>query len=208
MTDEKESLNNISDNLLNLEERSFTLTSQSIKAANELHDIRIKMAKKLSSELTKAIRSLRMNGSTIKIDVLKNETLTSNGISQINFLAETNPGEGFYKVKDAASGGELSRILLAIRQILSSQDTINIFLFDEIDTGIGGETALKIGEALTKVASTSQVIAITHLPQIAKFSNRLVLVSKDVKDNRTFSVVRELIGKDIQDEVIHMNPLS
>jgi DNA repair protein RecN (Recombination protein N) len=208
LTDEKESLNNISDNLLNLEERSFTLTSQSIKAANELHDIRIKMAKKLSSELTKAIRSLRMNGSTIKIDVLKNETLTSNGISQINFLAETNPGEGFYKVKDAASGGELSRILLAIRQILSSQDTINIFLFDEIDTGIGGETALKIGEALTKVASTSQVIAITHLPQIAKFSNRLVLVSKDVKDNRTFSVVRELIGKDIQDEVIHMNPLS
>ena len=205
---EKETLINIGDTLLELEKQSFSLTSKSLKTAAQLHDVRIKSAKQLSKELTKAIRSLRMNGSTIKIDMLKNETMTKNGISQINFLAETNPGEGFYKVRDAASGGELSRILLAIRQVLSSKDTINIFLFDEIDTGIGGETALKIGEALTKVASSSQVIAITHLPQIAKFSQKLVLVSKDVKSSRTYSAVKEIEGDMIQEEVILMNPLN
>jgi DNA repair protein RecN (Recombination protein N) len=205
---EKDTLNNISDNLQSLEELSFSLNQKALKLALGLHDTRIQAAKNLSSDLTKAIRSLRMKGSTIKIEMLKNVTLTNNGVSQINFLAETNPGEGYYKVKDAASGGELSRILLAIRQILSAQDTINIFLFDEIDTGIGGETALKIGEALQKVSTNSQVIAITHLPQIAKFSNKLVMVSKGVKSSRTYSKVDELIGERIQEEVIHMNPLN
>ncbi len=208
LTQEKKSLTNIEDNLLDLEKQSLLFTEESFKIATALHDTRVKSSKLLSSELTKAIRSLRMNGSTIKIEVAKNTTMTSAGISQINFLAETNPGEGYYKVKDAASGGELSRILLSIRKILSSQDSINIFLFDEIDTGIGGETALKIGEALKGVSNKSQVIAITHLPQIAKFADKLVLVSKKVKASRTYSAVREIEGDGIQDEVIQMNPLN
>ena len=111
-----------------------------------------------------------------------------------------------------ASGGELSRILLAVRQILSAYDSISIFLFDEIDTGIGGETAICIGKALAEVALGGQVIAITHLPQIAKFADVLLVVHKDIqntdKSARTESTVKEIIGKMVQKEVKAMVQLS
>ena len=117
----------------------------------------------------------------------------------MNFLAQTNPGEGFFRVKEIASGGELSRILLALRQVLSTHDSISIFLFDEIDTGMGGETALHIGKALQRVATNSQVITITHLPQIAACADHMIIVSKETAKSedgeRTESVVREIEGK-------------
>lgn len=212
LKNEKDSLKDLDDNLLELEAKKLIINKKCYELAGQLHDKRITHAKKLSKDLTKAVRSLRMTGSTLKISVHKSDILTPSGNSSINFLAETNPGEGFYKVKDAASGGELSRILLAIRQILSSKDSINIFLFDEIDTGIGGETALNIGEALSNVSKNSQVIAITHLPQIAKFSDKLIVVSKDIKNinnqSRTYSKIKELTHKMIQEEVIQMTPLN
>jgi len=212
LSTEKDSLKNIDDNLTELENRMLLVNKDCYEIANQLHSKRNESAKKLSKDLTKAVRALRMTGSTLKIAVTKVKDLTSAGCSLISFMAETNPGEGFYKVKDAASGGELSRILLAIRQILSSKDSINIFLFDEIDTGIGGETALNIGEALANVSKNSQVIAITHLPQIAKYSDKLIVVSKDIKyikkQSRTYSRVRELTGAQIQEEVIQMTPLN
>ncbi|OUR93023.1 hypothetical protein A9Q84_21200 [Halobacteriovorax marinus] len=155
--------------------------------AHELHLLREKFAKKLSTQLSKKVKELRMEGATLKVNVLECEELNKDGISKISFQAETNSGEGFFKVKDIASGGELSRILLSLRQILSQGDTVSVFLFDEIDTGIGGETAISIGKALTEVALNSQVIAITHLPQIAKFSDHLIDVSKKQEKSRTFS---------------------
>lgn len=139
-----------------------------------------------------------MNGATLKINVTKNEHLGSKGFSKIDFIAETNPGEGFFKVKEIASGGELSRILLSVRQILSSNDTISVFLFDEIDTGIGGETALSIGKSLQSVAEYSQVLAITHLPQIASFATQIINVSKTTKviddQPRTVSIIEQAMG--------------
>ena len=133
-------------------------------------------------------------------------------MTKLSFLAQTNPGEGFYKVKEIASGGELSRILLALRQVLANHDSISIFLFDEIDTGMGGETALHIGKSLKKVSEDSQVVTITHLPQIAAFADRLIVVSKattEEKDgDRTESKVRELIeAKEIRKEIEAMVPL-
>jgi DNA repair protein RecN (Recombination protein N) len=209
---EKKSLKNIDDNLADLENQMLVINKDCYEVANQLHAKRHDAAKKLSKDLTKTVRDLRMTGSTLRISVTKALDLSSSGNSIINFMAETNPGEGFFKVKDAASGGELSRILLAIRQILSSKDSINIFLFDEIDTGIGGETALNIGEALANVSKNSQVIAITHLPQIAKYSDKLIVVSKDIKhtnnQSRTYSKVKELTGKLIQKEVKQMTPLN
>jgi DNA repair protein RecN (Recombination protein N) len=99
--------------------------------------------------------------------------------------------------------------LLSLRTILSSKDSISIFLFDEIDTGIGGETAICVGEALNKVSINSQVIAITHLPQIAKFSNKLIKVSKHLSSdlNRTFSQIEELTQGQIEKEIKEMTSL-
>jgi DNA repair protein RecN (Recombination protein N) len=153
-----------------------------------------------------------MNGATIRIEVEKTEELTDTGITKSWFIAETNPGEGFFKIKDIASGGELSRILLSLRQILSSHDSISIFLFDEIDTGIGGETANFIGKALAEVALHGQVIAITHLPQIAQFAEALIVVNKDIHNGkneaRTESTVKEVFGKMIMKEVKAMAQLA
>lgn len=171
------------------------------KLANALHLKRVEHAKKLSKLLSHEVQQLRMNGATIKIELAKMPTLTKSGNSIINFIAETNPGEGFYKIKDIASGGELSRILLALRTILSSQDSISIFLFDEIDTGIGGETANAVGKSLEKVSLNSQVVAITHLPQIAKCATKLISVSKTLVESRTVSQVTELSGAQLTTEL-------
>ena len=178
--------------------------------AEELHNIRLTRAESLSSELTTKVRDLKMNGATLKINVKKNDTLSAKGFSKIDFIAETNPGEGFFKVKEIASGGELSRILLAVRQILSSNDTISVFLFDEIDTGIGGETALSIGKSLQSVAEYSQVLAITHLPQIASFSTQIINVSKTTKiiddQPRTVSIIEQARGAQRESFIKAMNP--
>ena len=154
-----------------------------------------------------------MEGASVDILISKNKKLNENGISNLTFNVETNPGEGYYEIKEIASGGELSRILLSLRTILSNSDSISIFFFDEIDAGIGGETALFIGKALQKVAHHSQVIAITHLPQIAHFANKLIHVSKiSEKDPsssmRTISHIQEISGKEKVDYIQSMNPLQ
>lgn len=180
--------------------------------AQSLHQKRLKHSVKLGEELTKRIRALKMVGATIRMELQEAEEFYETGITKAYFIAETNKGEGFFKIKDTASGGELSRILLGLRQILSSYDSISIFLFDEIDTGIGGETATCIGKALTEVAANGQVIAITHLPQIAQYAENLILVNKEIQQNdkeaRTESSVREIYGKMILKEVKAMAQLS
>jgi DNA repair protein RecN (Recombination protein N) len=199
-------------NLDDLVQKIVSLENKLHVDANILHARRTEYAKKLADELTKKVRALKMNGATIKLELEKTEELSESGCSKVFFAAETNPGEGFFKIKDIASGGELSRILLSLRQILSSHDSISIFLFDEIDTGIGGETATYIGKALAEVAKHGQVIAITHLPQIAQFAEILIIVNKDIqaqeKEARTESTVREIAGKMVQKEVRAMAQLN
>lgn len=183
-----------------------------ITLASQLHQERLKAAPRLAKELTKKIRALNMTGATIDIKTEELEELTDSGKTKIYFLAETNKGEGYYKIKDIASGGELSRILLGLRQVLSKYDSIGVFLFDEIDTGIGGETALTIGKALLEVALQGQVIAITHLPQIAQFAANLIVVEKHMheskKETRTESLVKMVKGESIYKEVKAMIQLQ
>jgi DNA repair protein RecN (Recombination protein N) len=187
------------------------LESKTMAFAEELHRIRLDKAIMLSNELTQKVRELKMNGATLKIIVCRNDHLSLKGLSKIDFIAETNPGEGYFKVKEIASGGELSRILLAFTQIISSNDTISVFLFDEIDTGIGGETALTIGKSLQDVATFSQVLAITHLPQIATFANHIINVTKmtnTIDDlTRTVSTIQEYNSENKSEVIKLMNPI-
>lgn len=184
---------------------------ESLSLASSLHKKRLSAAPLLSEKLTMAIRKLKMDGATIALS-LSETPLSTVGISKIAFIAETNKGEGFFKIKDIASGGELSRILLAIRRIISDNQSISIFLFDEIDTGVGGETALRIGEALLDVSKNSQVIAITHLPQIATFSDKIIKVSKETKSNgkqtRTLSLATEISAGEKKGVIQEMSVLQ
>lgn len=183
------------------------------RLADKLHEKRAEKAIAFSKELTRCVQELKMTGAEIRLEVERSQELSDAGYTRLSFLAQTNPGEGFFRVKEIASGGELSRILLALRQVLATHDSISIFLFDEIDTGMGGETALHIGKSLKKVSLNSQVVTITHLPQISTFADRLIVVSKttteQVEGDRTESTVRELIAaKDIRKEIERMTPIN
>jgi DNA repair protein RecN (Recombination protein N) len=207
---ELDSFSQVDDKISMISKKIHDLEVRCQSFAEELHNIRMARAESLSKELTNKVRELKMNGATLKINVSKGESLGSKGFSKIDFIAETNPGEGFFKVKEIASGGELSRILLSVRQILSSNDTISVFLFDEIDTGIGGETALSIGKSLQSVAEHSQVLAITHLPQIASFATQIINVSKSTKviddQPRTVSIIEQAMGANREGFIKAMNP--
>ncbi|MCM2349610.1 MAG: AAA family ATPase [Bacteriovoracaceae bacterium] len=209
---EKNQLEGLDINLDELEKRIEAYSEKLQARANQLHLKRVQYARELGEALTSKVRTLKMNGATLKLEVEKLEELNESGLSRAYFIAETNPGEGYFKIKDIASGGELSRILLSLRQILSSHDSISIFLFDEIDTGIGGETGTCIGKALAEVALNGQVIAITHLPQIAQFAEALIIVNKDIqsddKKSRTESTIKEIYGKMVLKEVKAMAQLS
>ena len=202
---EKQSLEEIDIDLSEIEIRIKELYTDLQSKAKSLHKKRVKASTELGKKLTERIQRLRMIGAEVQITVEELDELQEWGQSRVYFKAQTNPGEGFYRIKDIASGGELSRILLAVRQILSAYDSISIFLFDEIDTGIGGETANTIGEALHEVALHGQVIAITHLPQIAQFADKMIIVQKEIHHEgdiiRTESSVREVFKKGMKKEL-------
>jgi DNA repair protein RecN (Recombination protein N) len=182
---------------------NFSIAEEKLEElARSLHTARLKTSHELSIALTQAVREMKMNGAEIKIVLNTLNDFNDWGKSSLLFLAQTNPGEGFHQIKDIASGGELSRILLAYRQVLAVHDSVSIFLFDEIDTGIGGETAHSIAKALKKVSLNSQIVAITHLPQIAIQADSVLEVSKEIKSeegaDRTESFVHQLTGSSIK----------
>lgn len=208
--DEKKRYLTLESDISLVNQKIATFYQQCLDLAEELHLIREKSSKNLASKITSVLKSLRMEGATFKIGLTRLEKLNKHGFSGIEFLAETNPKEGIHSIKKIASGGELSRILLALRTVMATKDSISIFLFDEIDSGIGGETALCVGNAIQTVSASSQVITITHLPQIAKFADKIVYVEKDQTDEegRSVTQIREFQGSERQEAILLMNPLN
>jgi DNA repair protein RecN (Recombination protein N) len=129
----------------------------------------------------------------VKLDV-RNEKgkLTVNGMDNIEFLISANAGEEPKPIAKIASGGELSRIMLALKNVIAEKDDIETLIFDEIDTGISGRTAQKVSEQLRMISERHQVILITHLPQIAAMADNHLLTEKTVTDGKTHSNVRSL----------------
>lgn len=209
---ELDQLTNESHDLASLDKAIIDQEKNLTELAKKIHSQRTQSASKLAKDLESKIHRLRMDGASIRFNLQLLNHFNENGLTELSFLSETNPGEGFFKVKEIASGGELSRILLAFRQVLSSYDSISIFLFDEIDTGLGGETALHIGKALEEVAKNGQVISISHLPQIAKYAHKLIEVIKetDTHDDqlRTESSIQYFIGKEVSRQLDRMTPLQ
>jgi DNA repair protein RecN (Recombination protein N) len=131
--------------------------------------------------------------------------LLPTGIGAVEFLFSPNPGEALRPLVKIASGGELSRVMLALKSILHKQDPVPVMVFDEVDTGIGGKVAEKVGMKLEKVANGKQVFCITHLPQIAGLASAHYLVQKTVKDNRTHSSIDELNYDQRVEEIARMS---
>ena len=167
-------------------------TDHLCRLCTDLSEIR----KKASVELVKRIRSglLDLNFLDVEFD-MEFETLdhfTPDGWDEVQFLISTNPGQPMRPLKDVASGGELSRIMLAIKTVLADSDEIPTLIFDEIDTGISGRTAQKVSEKLSYIAGSHQVICITHLPQIAAMADIHFEILKSASEGSTATTIERL----------------
>ena len=130
--------------------------------------------------------------------------LTPTGVDAAEFLFSANPGEEMRPLRKVASGGELSRIMLALKNVLSKVDPVPTLVFDETDVGIGGKVAEAVGKRLARLAKSHQVICITHLPQIAKYAERHLLVAKSVRGNRSLTSIRALDADSRVEELARM----
>lgn len=165
--------------------------NEALAAAKKLSEIRIEAGKKFSADVERELAFLNMPS----VKFIVNDSvgkLYENGIDNIEFLLSANAGEEPKPLSKIASGGELSRIMLAIKCVLSELDDIDTLIFDEIDSGVSGRAALKIAAKMKELSKTHQVICVTHLAQIAAFADEHKLISKEEKDGRTYTCITSL----------------
>ncbi|MBE5869257.1 MAG: DNA repair protein RecN [Lachnospiraceae bacterium] len=165
--------------------------------------IRREYADQLSQTLCKALEDLNFLSVQFQVSIQDKEP-GSTGADDIEFLISTNPGENLKPLVQVASGGELSRIMLAIKTVLAGKDDIDTLIFDEIDTGISGRTAWKVAEKLGILGSAHQVICITHLPQIAAMADTHFVIEKAAEDGGTVTEIRELGDKQSLEELARL----
>jgi len=181
-----------------------TALTACIEKGNELTTVRKKIAKSIEKELERNMADLLLKAD-FQVIFLDHPTLTGgailreDGLDEVDFLIETNVGEGLRSLSKVISGGEASRIMLAFKAVFIKANKISTVIFDEIDTGISGETAQAVARKIHEISLTSQVIAITHMPQVASLSDHHILISKEVKTKRTYAHMKELT----LDEKIH-----
>ena len=187
------------DKLLNYAEYEQNLKAEYEKARQELEglcqrlsDIRHAAGEQFKQQMIAALSDLNFLDVRFDLDFQRLDHFTGDGFESMEFLISTNPGAPLRKLKDIASGGELSRIMLAFKSILASQDEIDTLIFDEIDTGISGRTAQMVSEKMNVIAKNHQVICITHLPQIAAMADAHFFIEKNVIDNSTVTDIHLL----------------
>ncbi len=168
---------------------------------NRLTAIRKEISKKLEDRITEELAELNMQNVVFKINFDEHEYFTPTGLDKIEFLISTNKGEELKPLSKIISGGEMSRIMLAFKKILSSYDNIPTLIFDEIDTGISGRTAQIVGEKIKAISKNRQVICISHLPQVAALADVHFVISKEVLKDKTNVVVKKLDYNERIDEL-------
>lgn len=175
-----------------LEEESLRVKKQMKEVADALTEVRSQSAKKLEGEIRQRLSALNFNNNQFEVRFGVKEVIQADGQDEIEFYISTNKGEPVKPLTDVASGGELSRIMLALKGIFAGVDDIPSLIFDEIDTGISGVTAGMVGEQMKKLASAKQIFAITHLPQIASLGDAHYMIYKEEKQGKTHTHIREL----------------
>ena len=160
--------------------------------SRKLREIRKKVAENLEKTINVQLKDLNMANSKFKVAFSEKTVISSRGMDDVEFMMVTNLGENYKPLAKIASGGEISRIMLALKIVFSSVDNISVLIFDEIDTGISGETVRKVAEKLKELSGIVQVICVTHSPQIAGKSNQQFFIKKEIENNVTETKVREL----------------
>ncbi|WP_276885719.1 DNA repair protein RecN [Anaerococcus lactolyticus] len=209
---ELDQIDDLRNNLTNI---LLEIDNKMMRYSEEIHEIRINKIKSLEKSLNKEIVELNIKNGKFKVDVKKKENIDKTGFDDVDFLIRTNKGESLTSLTKTASGGEISRIMLAFKEVFASFDEIDTMIFDEIDTGISGRTAQIVGEKILDLSKKRQIIAISHLPQIASLANNHILISKEddgnytissskniKEDERTLEIARLIGGVDITQTTI------
>ncbi|ULC60641.1 DNA repair protein RecN [Flaviramulus sp. BrNp1-15] len=192
--EEKVSITENLDDTINKKQAEISSKEKVLNAvAKTIHDKRIKVIPELRNQLETILANLGMPNAQFKIDVILNDSFFVNGKDELSFLFSANKGGSFNELKKAASGGELSRIMLAIKSVLAKYIQLPTIMFDEIDTGVSGEISNKMGDIMLQMSKTMQVFSITHLPQIA------------AKGHSHFKVYKEDVNEVTQTNLVKLN---
>ena len=209
---------NISEKIDKLKHSIVVLQERCQEVALRLSKGRNTAAGVLAPKIIEALASLKMNQTLFQVNLgaiawndnadhhlkFENSMLTESGIDRATFMIAPNPGEELKPLAAIASGGELSRVILALKAILAETDSVETVIFDEVDAGIGGGTAEVVGRKLSELANHHQVICITHLPQIAKFGDHHFCITKQVMDGRTLTTIQPLSEAERHQEIARM----
>lgn len=178
--------------------------SKLLKLAQELSKKRTGSKEALEKEVTALLRELSMENANFKIEITSLESATASGIDSIKFLFSANKGVALNDMSKIASGGELSRVMLSLKAIMADKKQLPSIIFDEIDTGVSGDVANKIGDILHRMSKTLQVITITHLPQMASKGKHHLFVYKDNAGDQTVSHIKTLSNEERITEIAKM----
>ena len=202
---EKE-LNNIEhfdERVKSLSTESQMLMDELLSLAGKISKKRKQSSKKLTSVLEKELNEVGIKGGQFHIEFTDKE-ISSNGVDDISFLFSANPDEKPKPLTKVASGGELSRIMLVLKEVIARVEGGSVIIFDEADSGVGGAVAEAVGQKIRKLSQSYQVICITHLPQVAKFADSHLAVSKTHNDNKTQVTIKSLEGDERVFELARM----
>jgi DNA repair protein RecN (Recombination protein N) len=199
-------IEHISENIQKIKEELDVLNQEIITEAILLSKERKQAAQKLSRKVESELNDLKMSGTRFVVAItqpstvnppssylcIKDKIISENGLDRAEFMIAPNVGEALKPLASIASGGELSRTVLALKAILAQNDSVETVVFDEVDAGIGGDVAEMVGQKLLTLSKRHQVICITHLPQIAKFGDHHFRISKQVRNERTHTIIEPI----------------
>lgn len=204
IADEINKIENYEESTSKLREEIQQLSQQVQEDGEKLTKARKIVARQLRDRIVNEIQYLQMKDANLEISFKPYETPQKDGLERIEFLISPNKGEPLKSLNKIASGGELSRIMLALKSIFVRAHGQTAILFDEVDSGVSGQAAQKMAEKMKDIASVIQVICISHLPQVASMSDHHLYISKHEKDDRTTTTVLELTGDARIDEIARM----
>lgn len=207
----KEDISNKLNTILNsteiLEEykkQSASIKKEIISICKDITEIRSKTAENIGNKIKENLYDLSMEAADFKIVVTEEDSFSSKGNNNVEFMISANKGEPLKPLSKVASGGEMSRVMLALKTVLANSENIDTFIFDEIDTGISGRTAQKVAEKLNIISNNHQILCITHLPQIAAMADSNYLIKKSSDDVSTSTDILPLDGDEIYNELARL----
>lgn len=190
-----------------LESELKLLQKQCVEAAIEVSKNRIEAGKRLSKAASQEIHALSMPNTNLVVDVKSGtefNELTNTGFDEVNFFLQTHKDGPLVSIAKGASGGELSRVALAIEVVIALNEDIGTYIFDEVDAGVGGKAAIEVGRRLKELSKVAQVIVVTHLPQVAAWADTHFVVSKDESGSVSLSQVRKVSASERVEEIARM----